>query len=340
MDHKANYNAWNIKESEFPKDRSVEEKIQFFIKYGVLAPSTHNTQPWQFKIVGSKLLILPDWDYKLPYGDPDNSNLYFSLGCCAVNILSAAEYFGLSTIITISNSVNKPIEINFKNKIKSDIFLRNLFPYITKRFSNKFQYNNTDFESSIKKGLFTFSNNDEAKLIFVYDKKITTQIAEIHKNAVLSYLKNKKFKSELASWMRTNNTKSYDGMPGFVSGLSNMKVKIGKILLRYTPIIIKSHGKKDKVLISTSPMVGVIYTKSNKISDWVKSGMLYEKIALFTTSKNIQTTILAAMIEDQYSNSKLKKLLNLNGYLQIFFRLGVNDINNIHTPRRSPQYVS
>lgn len=34
------------------EETSLREKLEQFLKYAILAPSSHNTQPWLFKIVG------------------------------------------------------------------------------------------------------------------------------------------------------------------------------------------------------------------------------------------------------------------------------------------------
>jgi len=45
-------NEWKICAETFPADGSAEEKLGFVLNYALLAPSTHNTQPWLFSIRG------------------------------------------------------------------------------------------------------------------------------------------------------------------------------------------------------------------------------------------------------------------------------------------------
>ena len=53
--------AWNVTEDEFPKKGALPEKISFILKYAILAPSGHNTQPWLFKILGYDIIeIYPE----------------------------------------------------------------------------------------------------------------------------------------------------------------------------------------------------------------------------------------------------------------------------------------
>lgn len=50
------------------------------IRYATLAASSHNTQPWKFRIRKDRITILPDFSRRCPVVDPDDSHLFKSLG--------------------------------------------------------------------------------------------------------------------------------------------------------------------------------------------------------------------------------------------------------------------
>jgi|HubBroStandDraft_6_1064221.scaffolds.fasta_scaffold910642_1 nitroreductase len=52
-----NLAAWNIGRSDFPRNGTAAEKARFAVGYAILAPSSHNTQPWRFVIVDDELLV-------------------------------------------------------------------------------------------------------------------------------------------------------------------------------------------------------------------------------------------------------------------------------------------
>src|SRR6478735_7290228 len=95
--NKANYKAWEIDEKNYPKDASLASQIQFISRYGNLAPSTHNTQPWVSTAEGDSLEIEPDLNRHLPAADPTGRNLFVSLGAYSFNVLVAAAHFGFQT---------------------------------------------------------------------------------------------------------------------------------------------------------------------------------------------------------------------------------------------------
>ena len=42
---------WQVAEDDFPVNGSTTEKLKFLLNYAILAPSTHNAQPWLFTLV-------------------------------------------------------------------------------------------------------------------------------------------------------------------------------------------------------------------------------------------------------------------------------------------------
>jgi hypothetical protein len=65
------------------------------IRYATLAPSSHNTQCWKFRVEARAISILPDLSRRCPVVDPDDHHLFVSLGCAAENLIQAALANGL-----------------------------------------------------------------------------------------------------------------------------------------------------------------------------------------------------------------------------------------------------
>jgi len=85
---------WQVSERDFPREGSSTEKMKFLLRYAILAPSSHNSQPWKFRIQDSEINIFTDKDRWLKVADADQRELYISVGCALENLLIAAEHFG------------------------------------------------------------------------------------------------------------------------------------------------------------------------------------------------------------------------------------------------------
>jgi len=89
-----NITPWDIHEEDFPLEGSSSEKLSFLLRYAILAPSTHNTQPWKFAAGSETVDILIDRTRWLKVADADQRELHVSVGCALENLLIAAEHFG------------------------------------------------------------------------------------------------------------------------------------------------------------------------------------------------------------------------------------------------------
>jgi hypothetical protein len=62
-------------------------QLKELIRYATLAPSSHNTQCWKFRLEDHAISIMPDLSRRCPVVDPDGHHLYVSLGCAAENLI-------------------------------------------------------------------------------------------------------------------------------------------------------------------------------------------------------------------------------------------------------------
>ncbi len=71
------------------------QQMRELIRYATLAPSSHNTQCWRFRIKAKSITITPDYASRCPAVDPDDHHLFVSLGCATENLVQAALAAGL-----------------------------------------------------------------------------------------------------------------------------------------------------------------------------------------------------------------------------------------------------
>ncbi len=339
MKHKQqdNYKAWDIQAKNFPKNGSIEDKIRFLIGYGILAPSTHNTQPWLFEINSNQLTINPNIELKLPEADPSGRNLYISLGACLFNIQVAAKYFELNIeekIITTGKN-NAKIEMIFTlNSKDSDQLNSRLFEAIPNRYSEKRISEPVKISDSEWAKLKINPSRDTAISITKEKTKIHDLAQDVYK-AAASYSKVPKFGRELAMWMRPNKTTSGDGMTGQVSGLTTGKVVVGKTLMKHMPKSMKIFAKKYLEQTIKSSALGLISTTHDEPKDWIESGKVYEELALKSTNFHISLGPMAALIETKYRSQLHTHFKDTKKFPQMFFRMIRVNTSTIHSPRRS-----
>ncbi|MDP9191424.1 MAG: hypothetical protein M3P06_06960 [Acidobacteriota bacterium] len=65
-------NPWIIDEADFYEIETYEQQMQFLLRYAILAPSGHNTQPWSFRITAEGVEVFADYSRRLLIVDRDD----------------------------------------------------------------------------------------------------------------------------------------------------------------------------------------------------------------------------------------------------------------------------
>jgi len=72
--------AWDIDENHLSPLACAEARLRFALNYAVLAPSTHNSQPWRFIVDGDTVMLCANRTRALPVVDPFDRELVISCG--------------------------------------------------------------------------------------------------------------------------------------------------------------------------------------------------------------------------------------------------------------------
>lgn len=85
MKTKSTLDVWTVSALDLPDFGTSGEKLKFLLRYAMLAPSTHNTQPWLFHIRGDEVELYADRTRVLHTMDPEDRQLIMSCGGRAVS---------------------------------------------------------------------------------------------------------------------------------------------------------------------------------------------------------------------------------------------------------------
>jgi len=326
---------WRIDPTLFYKQSSEKNKLEFLLKYAVLAPSAHNAQPWLCKINKNVVEIYYDLESALKISDPTNREGYLSLGAFAYNLYSAGKAFNLDPILNwkIENNLVAEISFSFKEESKKNPDL-SLLKSLTERRVNRTAYSDQNISKDIFEKILELNTEKDLEIGFITEKEDKRKAASLITIGMEFAFHNSQFRKELSRYIISNNIKSPVGIPGYTANLSFLKSLITPFLIKNFQVG-KSEGIKDYNLFSTSPAIIVISSESDTKNDWLRSGFLFESISIFLTSENIAFSVSGTPIEAPASYTVLQKILKSVHKPQMFFRIGYSKFKVPHSPRKS-----
>jgi hypothetical protein len=334
MPVKNNYRAWQIRLEDFPKDKNLESQIRFLLGFAVLAPSGHNSQPWDFKIKSDTLEILINRQRFLTKNDAEGRQSFIGIGCLIENLLLAADYYGLNTkakYFPEPDNSEVVASILFTKAMSPDNKSGHLMDFITKRVSNRNKYNSKKPELKFLSNLPGIEYTSFR--ISSLEGENKNSLAETMVKAQIKVMENKEFRDELSNYIKSNRTDSEYGMPGFTLGMPlPISFFASKLIKRFN--MSKLSEKKDKdLLIEHTPIILIISSEKDEKHDWVKTGTVLENLWLNLTKNSLCCSILAAAIQLPNFREEVKKLTGLNLYPQVIIRCGYSNIKGEHSPR-------
>ncbi len=314
--------TWDV---PFRLEATLSAQIRDLIGYAVLAPSGHNTQPWKFAVRGNTIQIIPDYARRLPAVDPQNRELWISLGCALENLALAAQVAGYMADVSYPTPGADHITIHLRPSSVVGPFP--LFEAIPHRQNNRSLYNGSAVPAA---GL--------ARTAAVKsDAGISTQIFidSTHKEAIIEYIKagdrrqfgDPAFVDELVSWIRFNKPEalhSQDGLYTRCTGNPDVPRWLGRHFLSAASAGRQADTSAKKARSSSGLLV--ISAASDDKQHWIETGRLYERVALTLTASGIQVAFLNQPAEVPALRLQLASHLGLGSALpQLILRLGYAD---------------
>lgn len=308
-----------------------QSKLTFLLNFALLAPSSHNTQPWLFKISGSAIEVRANAKRMLAASDENNRQMFISLGCAIENLLVAADYYGWKTALEhfpLPSERYLAARISFVGSPRSgyvDHLAGHLISAIFTRHNNREPFKDQPVPENFLIHMGSLETHD-LKISVVRENEKKDRIREIALNAIEAAFRMPAFRRELSRWIRPSLKKYRDGMPGYNIG-------VPWHLSFFTSRGIKKYYEIQKKSLNNVPVFLIISSQTDDQVDWVCAGQIFERIALMATQAGLKVGVLAAPIQIDNFYQDLQEVLTTVFRPQIFFRLGYTDKVPVPSPR-------
>src|SRR6266496_4808473 len=273
--------SWSIWAEDFPADGATLDKWRFFLRYAVLAPSSHNSQPWLFHVRHNTLELYADRRRACPVVDPHNRELIISCGCALFHLRCVMRHFGYLGAVEIFPDQDPDLvaRVTLGTGDETDVEESILFSAIPKRRTNRQPFNDDPVPSSLLVNLQRAAAAEGAWLRFLDDQETKYAFADLVAEGDRIQWANKAFRLELSKWLHSNHSPNRDGVPGYAAGIDDLLSCTGPLVVR-TFDMGEGQAARDHEVATGSPVLAVLATDDDQSRDWVAGGQALDRVLL------------------------------------------------------------
>lgn len=334
--------AWAVDEHAFARTATAGEKLRFCLQYAILAPSTHNTQPWRFVVNDDTLLLCADRSRALPVSDTYDRELTISCGAALFNLRVALSHFGCPYLISVMPASAEPdvlasVQISDEGFVDDDI--ATLFPFIAKRVTNRHLFDTAPVPIATVESLRKAAVGEGAKFSAITDEAERARVANLIEEADRLQLGDPRFRRELASWISA--TRRDDGMADYSAnavGLLDFASPIVSSVVR-TFDIGEGVAANHRRLVDGSPLLVCLATAADRTENWLLVGQAMQRVLLILTGYGLHASFLNQAIEVEALRNAVGTTTGTGEFPQLLLRVGFGPIPP-HTPRRPVESVT
>jgi hypothetical protein len=282
------------------------------VRYATLAASSHNTQPWRFRVGTDAITIYPDYARRCPAVDPDDSHLFKSLGCAAENLTHAAAAQGFASQVYFDASADAITVRLFRSP---SAHATALFSAIPRRQCTRTDYDGQPLTKTDLAALTRAGDVPGVRTIMLLSDAEKDRAVDYVRQGNHTQLRDRDFRDELVAWIRFNPRtalRTGDGLAGRASGQLSLPTWVAKGLLG---LILRPKGQADTDArrIRSSAGIAVFVSRRDDKAGWVDVGRAYERFALNATTLNIRNAFINQPVEVPALRPQFESWLGLRG---------------------------
>jgi hypothetical protein len=300
------------------------------IQAAIAAPSSHNTQPWQFRVEEKTVELWADRTRALSVNDPYDRELTISCGAALLNLRVAAAAPGMAVTIRLQPDHPDHLATLCLETGEVEAALAGLAPAIRERFSTREAFLDRALPDTLPAALDDAVGREGAKLHQVEDGHRAV-LAELIADGDRIQFSNPSWRRELASWMRPRPERDGLAMSPWVAPVSRLVVRsfdMGKKV-----------SQADEDLALEAPALVVISTADDSERSWLCAGQALQRALLFAASAGVQAGYLNQPCQVEQLRGRLADQVCPGRFPQVMLRLGFAERPAHPAPRREIKEV-
>ncbi len=327
-------------EADFPAQGTQAEQLRFLLGYAVLAPSTHNTQPWQFALRDDAVELYADYRRMLPGVDAQGRELIISCGVALFYLRIALRHFGYAAAVELfpqSEKADLLARIVLAERCPPTAAEDRLFHALKRRHTHRLPFSRWSVSQALRDELQAVVAQEGANLLFVQDSAPRWDLTDMVAAADRQQWADPQFRQDKAAWVRLPPDPGPDGIPSTNLGLGDMAATRGGHTSPGSPPG-EDQANYDRPLVAGAPLLALLGTTGDTRRDWLIAGQALGRLLLAAAADGVTASFLNQPIQVADLRRQLSELIDGGSYPQLLLRLGYGH-SVPPTPRRPVEDV-
>ena len=321
----AQEDPWRVAEAGWPSAGDPTAKLAFALRYAVLAPSGHNTQPWRFRPRPGGMDLLADRSRALPVVDPEDRALVISCGAALGLLRLALRRFGHAGVVEILPAPGEPdllarIGLGPAHVPTPEELRR--FSAIPHRHSVRGPHAPDPLPADLAPALHIVAAEERVELALATEPAVRERIAALVEEGDRAQFANLAFRAELARWIRAHSLGARDGMSARGFGLPDAASPLFALAIRHIDLG-ATVGAQDHARASGAPAPMLLATPGEAPRDWLATGQALALLLLEATAAGVRAAFLNQPVEVPTLRPRLREAAGVEGQPQVLLRLGL-----------------
>lgn len=261
-----------------------------------MAPSSHNTQPWRFRVDSQKIDLLGDMDRTMGKADPRLRELHVSLGCALENAVIAAASAG--TPVLVEQMPGTPgshfATLRFAEQGAKVGANADLAAAIPVRRTNRGPYDTRRAVAPAALDALGSSVSENVRVVWLTDPDDCARFSELSGKATDAHVSDAEIQRDSHRWYRMSRSDTEKYRDGITVSGANLPGAISLMMGLFPPTPDSFDAGWAKATrdthCGTAPAFALLVVENaDDRDDWISAGRTYQRIQLAAALRGIST---------------------------------------------------
>lgn len=291
------------------------ETVRSLVEQAVLAPSSHNSQPWRFVAGAAAIDVWADRARALPVNDPDDRELVISCGAAAFSLRVAAAFAGLGTVARAApegSDADWLVRVEFTGAA-ADAELSALAAFLAQRRTFCRAFDARPVAREAVEAVQAAVAQEGASLLSLEGEQ-RRRAGELVAEGDRLQWEDARWRRELAMWMHPRRRGDGLAVPALAAPITQAVVR--------TFDMGDGVAARDQQLVTGSPWLAVLTTPQDDTPAWLCAGQALQRALLVACRFGLQASYLNQPVEVAQLRPLLQALSGTTAHPQLLIRWG------------------